>query len=370
MPPVPNTLQKASYNARVLLAAVFVLGGCAVTPDAQDRLTVPVQFKRLEGAPPVRDGRARFRETFCSTLRADGLAAMDDAACGDWLWRLPEEPAADDGADVAAPAALNRLKVILVTGAFSECVAEASRPFAAGAARLGAAGAEVRTIVVSGRSGTGHNARQIAAELDDAQFDTGDTVIAIGYSKGGLDLLRFLVDFPEAAQRVDAVVSVATPVFGTPLADLAAPTYAALAARVPYKKCPPGDGEVIRSLTPEVALQWLAEHPLPDDVRYYSLAGYTTSEHVARALRPFWKHLSGTDPRNDGQVVAADAVIPGGTLLGYANADHWGIAQAIESVHPVLAARPDPALFPLEQLFLAIVAFVEDDLWQRPASAH
>jgi len=369
MCPVPDTPVKPLTNASVLLAALFVLGGCAATPDVRDRLTVPVELRSLEGAPPVEDGRALFRAIFCSTLRADGLAASDDAACGDRLWRLPDEPAAN-GADVATPAALNRLKVILVTGAFSECVAEASRPFAAGAARLGAGGAEVRTIVVGGRSGTGHNARQIAAALDEAQFDPGDTVIAIGYSKGGLDLLRFLVDFPEAAQRVDAVVSVATPVFGTPLADLAAPAYAALAARLPYRKCPPGDGDVIRSLQPEVARQWLAEHPLPDSVRYYSLAGYTTSEHVARALRPFWKHLSDIDLRNDGQIVAGDAVIPGGTLLGYANADHWGIAQTIESVHPVLAARPDPALFPLEQLFLAIVAFVYDDLRQRPAIAR
>jgi hypothetical protein len=370
MCPVPDTSLKPLTNASVLLAAAFLLGGCAATPDVHDRLTVPVEFKRLEGAPAVRDGRAQFRRIFCSTLRADGLAATDDAACGDRLWRLPDEPVDAAAADVAGPADLHRLKVILVTGAFSECVAEASRPFAAGAARLGAGGAEITTIVVGGRSGTGHNAQQIAAALDEAQFDTADTVIAIGYSKGGLDLLRFLVDFPEAAQRVDAVVSVATPVFGTPLADLAAPAYAALAARVPYRQCPPGDGEVIRSLQPEVARQWLAEHPLPSDVRYYSLAGYTTSEHVARALRPFWKHLSGTDPRNDGQIVAADAVIPGGTLLGYANADHWGMAQTIESVHPVLAARPDPALFPLEQLFLAIVAFVDDDLRQRPAIAR
>jgi hypothetical protein len=367
MCPVPDTSLKPLTNASVLLAAAFLLGGCAATPDVHDRLTAPVEVKRLAGAPPVRDGRARFREIFCSTLRDDGLAAKDDAACGDWLWRLPDEPAADDGADVAAPADLNRPKVILVTGAFSECVAEASRPFAAGAARLGASGTEVRTVVVGGRSGTGHNARQIAAALDAAQFDAGDTVIAIGYSKGGLDLLRFLVDFPEAAQRVDAVVSVATPVFGTPLADLAAPAYAALAARVPYRQCPPGDGQVIRSLQPEVVRQWLAAHPLPTGVRYYSLANYTTSEHVARALRPFWKRLGDIDPRNDGQVVAADAVIPGGTLLGYANADHWGIAQTIESVHPVLAARPDPELFPLEQLLLAIVAFVDEDLRQRPA---
>jgi hypothetical protein len=256
----------------------------------------------------------------------------------------------------------DRLEVVLVTGAFSECVGAASRPFAAGAARLRAAGASVRTIVVSGRSGTAYNGRQIAEAIAASPIDGERTLILIGYSKGGLDILRFLVDFPELAARVDAVVAVASPVFGTPLADLAAPAYARLAAKMPNDKCPPGDGEVIASLTPGVATRWLEENPLPAGVHYYSLVAFTTREHVGRALAPFWKHLGGTAVRNDGQVVATGAVIPGSTLLGYANADHWGIAQTIETDHPVLAGRPDPTLFPLEQLFVSIVTFVADDL--------
>jgi pimeloyl-ACP methyl ester carboxylesterase len=260
------------------------------------------------------------------------------------------------------PANPQRLEVLLVTGAFSECVGESSRPFSAGAARLRGAGANVRTIVVSGRSGTGNNARQIAEALAASPIDDDRRVILVGYSKGGLDILRFLVDFPELADRVDAVVGVATPLFGTPLAELAAPAYAALGAKMPHEKCPPGDGEVIASLTPAAATQWLAENPLPADVHLYSLVAFTTREHVGRALAPFWKHLGGTRVRNDGQVVATDAVIPGSTLLGYANADHWGVAQTIETEHPVLVARPDPSLFPLEQLFVTMVTFVANDL--------
>jgi hypothetical protein len=81
-----------------------------------------------------------------------------------------------------------------------------------------------------------------------------------------------------------------------------------------------------------------------------------------------WKFLTRTDPRNDGQVIAADAVIPGATLLGYTNADHWGTATTIESVHTYLGARPDPALFPLETLFVSIVQFVSTDLVMSYAS--
>ncbi len=147
-------------------------------------------------------------------------------------------------------------------------------------------------------------------------MEDGRLVILVGYSKGGLDILRFVVDYPELATGIDAVVGVATPVFGTPLADLAAPAYRALVASLPSDKCPPGDSDVLASLQPDAAM------------------------------------------RNDGQVVAADAIIPGSTLLGYAVSDHWGIALTTEVEHPVLLARPDPAAFPIEQLLFGIVTFV------------
>ena len=364
---IPNVNLAIPASRGVLLAVALVLGGCATVPPPTELLTAPMQVQSIGGAPPVVDGRAAFRSAFCWTLREERVASPDDAACERWLWRLTDEPAGD--ADrVVLPANPERFEILLVTGAFSECVGEASRPYSAGAARLRAAGAKVRTLVVGGRSGTGPNARQIAEALEASPIDGGRKVILIGYSKGGLDILRFLVDFPELAARVDAVVGVASPVFGTPLADLAEPAYAALVAKMPHGKCPPGDGEVMSSLTPEAATQWLEANPLPPGVRFYSLAAFTTRGHVARALLPFWKHLGGTDVRNDGQVVATGAVIPGSTLLGYANVDHWGVAQTIETEHPMLAARQDTALFPLEQLFVAMVAFIADDLVQNARS--
>lgn len=227
---------------------------------------------------------------------------------------------------------------------------------------LRAAGTQVETIVVSGRSGTGNNARQIAETIERAQLGAERGLILVGYSKGALDSLRFLVDFPALAARVHALVSVASPVFGTPLADVGDATYATLLAKRPYHKCSPGDGQVIRSLSPAAATQWLATNPLPAQVRYYSLAGFTTRQRVARTLVPAWKYLNGIDARNDGQVIAADAVIPGATLLGYTNTDHWGIAETIESAHPLLVRRQDAVPFPIEQLLLAIVRFIAGDL--------
>lgn len=349
-------------TACALLACMAtLLVGCATSPDARALQADAVPIKLIEGTPAVRDGRPGFREVFCSNLRADGLVPQDDATCGRWLWRLPDEPAAGARADVRA-LPHGRLAVFLVTGAFAECVGAAARPFSGGSARLRASGALVETIVVGGRSGTGNNARQIAETIGRAQLDDDQTVIVIGYSKGALDTLRFLVDFPEVAGKVDAVVSVASPIFGTVIADVADPAIAAVLTKLPFDKCPAGDGQVIKSLSPVTATQWLTSNQLPTRVRYYSLAGFTTREHVARALVTPWKFLNRIDARNDGQVIATDAVIPGATLLGYANADHWGIAQSTQYARTIFVARPEPDPYPIDQLFLSIVQFVSDDL--------
>jgi len=353
-------------NAAAVLLLAALLGGCAATPTATELTAKPIQFANVEGAPPARDGRPEFRAAFCASLRADGIASADDSSCERWLWRLPDEPAGiehvaepavpDAGMTVRASAA-----VFVVTGAFSECVGEEGRPFIAGVERLREDGIRVETIVVSGRSGTASNAQQIAQAIERAQLPDEQRILLVGYSKGALDGLRFLVDYPDFAGRVEAVVSVAGPIFGTPLAAAVSTAYSSLVARLPYEKCPPGDGEVIHSLEPATARQWLADNPLPANVRYYSLVGFTTRDHIARSLVPTWKYLNRTDLLNDGQVLAADALIPGATLLGFANADHWGVAESIEKIHPFLAGRPDPEPFPIEQLFASIVRFVSSD---------
>jgi pimeloyl-ACP methyl ester carboxylesterase len=351
----------------VLVFAIILLCGCATQPTTRSLLEEPIQVRVIDGSPAMQDGRAGFRKAFCAGMHSDGLVTGEDMSCDRWLWHLPDEA---DAASIGPLPALQpeRLAIFLVTGAFSECVGEEARPFSAGAAGLRSSGAHVETIVVSGRSGSDHNAQQIADVLENAQLHGDETTILIGFSKGALDILHFLVNFPERAGQVDAVVSIASPIFGSQLADMADPVYSNLLARLPYPTCPPGDGNIIRSLRTDIAAQWLESNVLPEHVRYYSLASFTTREHVARGLVSTWRLLNRIDPRNDGQVIAADAVIPGATLLGYTNADHWGTATTIESVHTYLGARPDPAPFPLETLFSSIVQFVSTDLAMRNAS--
>src|SRR5512147_1959702 len=105
--------------------------------------------------------------------------------------------------------------------------------------------------MVSGRSSAEHNARQLAEAVRAAGIGAGDRIVLIGYSKGAVDILQFLSDFPELGQQVVAVVSVAGAIFGSPLASTADWWYRTLFAKSFSTRCDPGDGLVISSLLPE-----------------------------------------------------------------------------------------------------------------------
>ena len=61
-----------------------------------------------------------------------------------------------------------------------------------------------------------------------------------------------------------------------------------------------------------------------------------------------------------------DALIPGSTLLGYVNADHWAIAMPISREMPLVADTfIDRNAFPREVLLEAIVRFVEESMLEN-----
>jgi hypothetical protein len=56
-------------------------------------------------------------------------------------------------------------------------------------------------------------------------------------------------------------------------------------------------------------------------------------------------------------------VVPGGTLLGYLNADHWALAVPFGRTHSTLASLlVTHNAYPREALVEAILRFVEEDL--------
>ena len=214
---------------------------------------------------------------------------------------------------------------------------------------------------MSGRSGPAHNAAQIAAAMARAELAPDERVVLVGSSKGSLDALQFLVDGAPLAERVVAVASVVSPLRGSPGATGARPLWPALAAAI-GAECEAGDGSVLESLQPAVRARWLAANPLPSRVAYFSLAAYPSRDRLAHGLLAPWELLAAFDRRNDGQVLARDAFIPGATALGVVNADHWDVAVAFEAISPRLGARASARTFPREALLDAVLLYVGEAL--------
>jgi hypothetical protein len=107
---------------------------------------------------------------------------------------------------------------------------------------------------------------------------------------------------------------------------------------------------------------WLAENPLPSDLRYYSLVTFPQPERMSYALKSGYRKLASVDGRNDGQVVFYDQVIPGSVLMGYVNADHWALAVPIARSHDVIGATVvTQNAYPREALLEAVLRFIEED---------
>jgi hypothetical protein len=343
-----------------LVVAAGLIAGCATLPQPEE-LRDSVAAYPGGPLPAARDGRARFREIFCGLAASSVMQPVAAGNCDDLLWMLQDEPAPSPEAP-APPRLSPDLRIFVVSGAFGDCRGLDTIPYGTEIQSLAAQGVKIEAVVVSGRSSAERNARQLAEAIEGAGIEPGERLVLIGYSKGAVDILQFLSDFPQLGRRVAAVVSVAGAIYGSPLATRADWWYRNLFSQSFGKMCDPGDGQVIASLVPATRRRWLDEHALPTHVAYFSLAAFTTGEHLSHGLNATWRILADEDRRNDGQVLIADAVIPGSTLLGYINADHWDIAIPIERQMPHLSARKSPRRFPRPVLLDAMLRYVSESL--------
>jgi len=86
-------------------------------------------------------------------------------------------------------------------------------------------------------------------------------------------------------QRVAAVVSVAGAVGGSPLVNYATQSTLNLLQYFPEAECEPGDEGALESLKPKVRKRWLANHSLPESIRYYSIVTYPNDEQISSILK-------------------------------------------------------------------------------------
>lgn len=337
--------------------AMVLLAGCASGP------LVPWS---TEGVPLARvpadragvtDARGTFRRLFC----AEAGVADSPEDCERLMPRLAGEPAAVERPVKPATAGPLR-RVLFVPGLWSDCVRGLTETERLLRDAFASGGRDFAVVNVDGTSSSAGNADTIRRAVLATSGDARDTVL-IGHSKGAVDILVALDVHPELQQRVAAVVSVAGAIGGSPLATRAPRMLVTLARNAPGLKCQEGDGLALESLDPVERHAWLASHRLPPGVRAYSLVAFPAPDRISRGLFVSYSLLSNIDARNDGQLLAHDQMIPGSTLLGYANADHWAIAtevsQALQGLPRGVANRND---FPRAAMLRAIVAFVAADL--------
>jgi hypothetical protein len=314
----------------------------------------------------VNDGRARFREIFCAVLDAGKDKIPDYRPCDQALTRVGVEPGAPRS-PVSLEPSHRRLILAVAMGFGYDCFANWLEPSGAVASHLRQHGYDLMLLPVEGLSGSQRNARLVRDALMALPAESvPPRIVLAGYSKGATDVLEALVTYPELQARVAAVVSAAGSIGGSPLANDFEQEMAEWLRYFPGAECTQGDRGAVASLQPNVRQTWLTTHPLPPQLPYYSVVTFPQPERISWILKKPYRRLGSIDARNDGQLIFYDQVIPGSTLLGYLNADHWAVAVPIARTHKTIATlfvtKND---YPREALAEALLRFIEEDLDTR-----
>lgn len=283
--------------------------------------------------PIDRRGAFRARCLAIARARADGSESEVAALF---------HPGTDEPGDMTAPApAAESAPMLLVPGLLGDGVSGLVAPFGHAREALVAVGRDIQVAWVGGRSGCTRNAARLRTVVLERAAAHGAAIDLVGYSKGCTDALHMLGDWPDTRSALRSLTSLGGVVRGTPLARRTPPLAARVLGWLPLPDIGlgfgRGDGQAVADLMPERRARWLDEHPLPDGIRYASIVAAASPKRVSRVLKPSWRTLSRTDPDNDSQVIACDAMLPQGELLATLDADHWALALPIAERSPLLA---------------------------------
>jgi len=339
----------------------LLLSACTPMPqvvDTQAHVPLVLAPAALAG---VRDQRANFRRLFCNEVLMAKETAIADEACHTALRQFRDEGPADIGIPNFEHKR-DRYRIAVALGMGWDCVRDVIREEDLPTTRLREYGYATTLLEVEGLSSSERNAQIIAAQLATLKDDR--PLILVGYSKGAGDLLVALKEHPEIADRTAALITVAGAVGGSPVIDHTTGRTTALLRHNPFGDCSDGDGGVLESLQPESRHSWLADN-LPLPVPTYTLITAPEPGRVSRLLRSSYKLLGTVHPINDGALLHWDQMLPGGTLLGYANADHWAVAVPIEVEDVPLGEFLLRNGFPRTRLWLTLADFVVADIASR-----
>ena len=346
-----------------VIAAVLALAACGTKPLLPYSADTPPLALVPAYQAGVQDKRGRFREIYCAVLEARERNVPDYRPCEDALSRIGSEPAGT-GRPVDLGPSKRRLVAAVVAGIGYECFEKWLQPPGTAAEHVRQFGYDMVLLKVDALSSSAHNARQIRDAIMATQAEAGaPRLVLIGYSKGAPDILEAVVAYPEIRPHVAAVVSAAGSIGGSALANDADQYQADLLRHFPGATCTSGDGGAVNSLRSATRKEWLAKNPLPREVLYYSLVTFPQPDRISSILQSSYNKLARIDARNDSQMIFYDQVIPGSTLVGYINADHWALAVPIARTHSTIGPMfVTQNAYPREALMEALLRFVEEDL--------
>lgn len=355
----------ACRASTILLLSTLIVA-CASKPLMPWDTNAPPMAMVPVADAGVKDQRGRFREIFCAVLESRNQDWPDYQPCDEALTTVADEPPGT-GEPVNLGASSDSLLTLLVPGVGWECVSNWLKIDDSVNELLQAFGYDTDVLQVDGLSSSVNNARQIYEGISALSSDYDDRpILLIGYSKGAMDILEALVSYPDLQKRVVAVLSAAGSIGGSPLAESGRQEDLNIMRYFPGSQCSKGDGGAIESLRPLTRRTWLAHHPLPESVSYYSLVTFPEPDRISAALRGMYKTLSQVDARNDGQLIIYDQIIPDSTLLGFVNADHWAVAVPIAREHRFIGSTfVDQNDYPREALIEALLRFIEEDLHEK-----
>jgi hypothetical protein len=367
-------------SVRVVAAVTLASGLAACSWPGGFRPEAPLVVSLPIALAGVSDRRAVFAGLMERELRREATSAPGSSV--DEYLQVPAGAQVDDQlvASIMQKAASKRpgTSVMVISGIFGDCVDEQSLPFGDGKLRTPAAlnyeaayaqyadvtsGFSVKAVQIPGRASSEANGRVIAQAIASEAARPGvQRIVVIAYSKGLPDTLQALASLEaknEIPPQLKAVVSVAGVVMGTPLADRFASFYDSLGASLSPLGCSASQGGEMQSLTRKERREWLAAHALPETLHYYSIVAHASPDHVAPGLRPFYRMLAEFDDRNDGQMIASDAILPSSDVLAVVNSDHWTFVLPL-SQHPSVWVRSlaSGEKFPREALFRSTLDYV------------
>jgi hypothetical protein len=348
------------YARGLAIAGVIASASCrlGVVPEvehpARPMVVSPLGLR-------ANDRSAGFAETFCATLPHTDNGTWGD--CGQYL-----ETQAPAQTPVSPPISTT-LKLLVVGGAFSECFENKKLYLFDPSLKHLEEDHKIAwsRVKVGGTNTPEDNALIIKKYLED---NPGDYV-AIGHSKGAVDLMTTIQLHAIAQTRIKALVSVAGAIGGSRLADLGVTLGIAgfrdAVSRSGLGRCEIVDHGGIESLRRHTRYAAMRAWKPPNTLRTYSIVGVSSFTRTSKPLHTMWKRVASYSIDQDSHIIAEEAVIPGSDHLGIAKGDHWALALPM-SEHPLTEKKVDQNPFPRTALLEAIVRYVIHDATTQSAA--